>query len=248
MAYSYTEKAVVSGSHVEIFRYKNPVWADFTPTKQQRKYKQSELPLSQRSTRRSLNRARTSIRRYLNTNPQLNKFLTLTFAENVTDLKRANYLFNQFIKRLEYNFPGVDYLAVPEFQKRGAVHYHLVINLDYKDSDTLGKIWGHGFIKINKLDNVSNVGAYVCKYLSKEDDRFYNKKKFFRSRGLLEPVELIGRYFEIFFRRFVENLTPEFSTTFKGEYNEVEYNAYFLGFFPFPGGFTRDIVKTYQMC
>ena len=26
-------------------------------------------------------------------------------------------------------------------------------------------IWGHGFIKINKIDNCDNVGSYVAKYI-----------------------------------------------------------------------------------
>jgi len=45
-------------------------------------------------------------------------------------------------------------------------------------------------VKINKIDNISNVGAYVSKYLSKEklDERLEGEKCYFCSRSLLKPV------------------------------------------------------------
>jgi hypothetical protein len=79
----------------------------------------------------SVHRTRTEIRRLINSNPQLNKFMTLTFAENITDLKQANYEFNKFVLRLSYKYPKFEYLAVPEFQQRGAVHYHVICNLPF---------------------------------------------------------------------------------------------------------------------
>lgn len=125
------------------------------------------------------------------------KFVTLTFRENVKDLKTANYEFKKFMQRLNYYMFGtkkanIKYSCVPEFQKRGAVHYHLIFyNLPYLKANDLESIWGNGFIKVNKIDNVDNVGAYICKYMTKEntDKRLEGNKCYFNSRGLLKPLE-----------------------------------------------------------
>ena len=43
-----------------------------------------------------------------------------------------------------------------------------------------------------KIENVNNVGAYVCKYMGKnfEDDRLDGKKRYFSSRGLIKPITI----------------------------------------------------------
>lgn len=60
-------------------------------------------------------------------------FITLTFKKNVTDLTVANRMLNMYCssmarscKELGFEFK---YIGVPEFQERGAVHYHLVTNV-----------------------------------------------------------------------------------------------------------------------
>ena len=35
----------------------------------------------------------------------------------------------------------------------------------YIANDVFAKLWGHGFVRIKKLDNVDNVGAYLTAYL-----------------------------------------------------------------------------------
>lgn len=53
-------------------------------------------------------------------------FLTLTFADNVTDFKEAQRRFNSFCTNvIRKNFKA--WVVVVEPQKRGAVHYHLVV-------------------------------------------------------------------------------------------------------------------------
>ena len=54
----------------------------------------------------------------------------------------------------------------------------------------LEKIWGHGFVKINKIDvdSKDNRGRYVSKYFSKDIDmKNYKQKAFFKSRNLKMP-------------------------------------------------------------
>ena len=118
-------------------------------------------------------RRRDKIRRLacMNFNNTYDKFLTLTFAENMTNIEDTNYLFKKFIKKLKYNYNllNLKYLAVIEFQQRGAVHYHVLLNIPYIPHMELQELWGHGFVFINAISHVDNLGAYVLKYMTKDN-------------------------------------------------------------------------------
>lgn len=156
------------------------------------------------------------------------KFLTLTFADNVTDIKYCNREFRKFIKRLNRRVYGTDktkvrYLAVWEAQKRGAIHYHVVLfGMPYIRLSELREVWGHGFVKINRVDvdQRMNVGRYISKYFSKDvDEGSYKQKKFFRSQNLIQPVE----------QRFttLEPLSFEgYSVAFTKEYDQLIPDLY----------------------
>jgi len=67
-----------------------------------------------------------------------------------------------------------------------------LFNLPFIKNHQLREIWGNGFVKINKIDNVTNLGSYVAKYMSKEnerDERLWGEKMYFSSRGLEKPIE-----------------------------------------------------------
>ena len=54
----------------------------------------------------------------------------------------------------------------------------------------LTTIWGHGFVKINKIDvdSIENRGRYISKYFDKDlDMKEHKKKAFFKSRNLKVP-------------------------------------------------------------
>ncbi len=59
-------------------------------------------------------------------------FLTLTYAENMTDADKLQKDFDKFWKRLKYDMPEhkLDYVAVAEPQARGAWHMHVMIKSD----------------------------------------------------------------------------------------------------------------------
>lgn len=123
------------------------------------------------------------------------KFVTLTFGNvdfDFTDVKACNRAFKRFIMRLKYRYPDLQYLAVIEFQERGAVHYHMICNLPFVKKSDLARIWGYGFVKINAIDKVDNVGAYISKYMAKDldDTRLQGLKAYQYSRTLQKPVEL----------------------------------------------------------
>ena len=257
MAYTYDLKVVVSGKQVELYKYKKNVWREYETNKDEvleKKPKQLDIfeqeKLKQQRIQFSINRTKTEIRRLVNSNPQLNKFMTLTFANSTTDLKEANYIFNQFIKRIAYRYPDFEYLAVPEFQKDedyhgrkkehgGSVHYHLLCNLPYVEMDALEWLWGQGMVNIRQIGKVNNLGAYMSKYLGKElfSGRMFGKKKFFRSQNLKGAIEILGWYAQKFIEKFLSLLTPVFEKTFKSDWvGEVDYKAYSLDFIPFTKG------------
>ena len=127
-------------------------------------------------------------------NPEL---FTLTFRENIQDLDFANREHSKFLQTLKYfmktNFnQPLHYISVPEFQKRGAVHYHILIfNMPFvsKIYDALRPLWPQGALNIESVKNVKNVASYVCKYMLKDadDQRLTGRKAYFRSRDLQEP-------------------------------------------------------------
>ena len=253
MAYTYNIKVVVSGKQVEVYRYKKSVWRDFTRTQVSVKEKDTHKEPKQLNILKriekikikktsSLNRTRTEIRRLINSNPQLNKFLTLTFSDNITELKEANYIFNKFILRITYKYPNFEYLAVPEFQKDidyhgrkkengGSVHYHVLCNLPFVHYKEITDIWGQGNIDIKKVQDVTNLGAYICKYLSKDmfDERTFRKKKFFRSQTLKKPIEILGYSANRFVEKYLLDSKPVFEKNFDSKWSgEVDYKAFVL--------------------
>lgn len=78
----------------------------------------------------SIYRAKSKLMDYAIQNRSLWKsFITLTFADNITDLDKANRMFRNWVTIIKRKDPDFKYLGVPEFQKRGAVHYHILTSL-----------------------------------------------------------------------------------------------------------------------
>ena len=215
MPSTYDIRLIQAGNIIEIIEYEKMILMSENENKNENKLRlkidESKLEIDdvkQKKNREYVKyKARNDVRRLINANVYqwkdekgdvfLPVFLTLTFAQNIKDLLLANKEFRKFIKRLgnqlAHDQAYVKYVAVPEFQKRGAVHYHLVMfNLPYIKARVIEKIWTHGFIKINAIDEVDNVGAYVCKYMTKEDDqdKLKGQKCYFTSRSINKPEEI----------------------------------------------------------
>ncbi|HFU4138252.1 TPA: hypothetical protein ACGO73_002058, partial [Streptococcus suis] len=101
-------------------------------------------------------------------------FVTLTYAENMTDTNRLYTDIKKFMMKLRYKYNDVsdiDYLSVIEPQGRGAWHIHMLLRFNalssvFVPSHELAELWGHGFIKIERIQNVDNIGAYLSAYLA----------------------------------------------------------------------------------
>jgi hypothetical protein len=166
----------------------------------------------------------------------------------MTDLNQANRLFNTAIKRIVRAIPNFEYISVVEFQKDtdyhgnkkeqgGSVHYHLLCNIHIPDNIDIFawerrfaiKHWKNGFVKIKKVNTITNIGAYFCKYLSKDmfDKRMFGKKKYFCSQTLKKPIVLTGKEAEDFMDKYMKDIKPVYKKTFNNKYSgEVDYSAY----------------------
>ncbi len=120
----------------------------------------------------AVRRSLRSLRNYINTNITDNNkalWITLTYAENMVDTKRLYTDFEKFIKRLRYAFGHCEYIVAMEPQGRGAWHAHLLAIYEnkapYIPNARLAKIWGNGFVKINLLKDIDNIGVYLTAYL-----------------------------------------------------------------------------------
>ena len=129
-------------------------------------------------------------------------FITLTFADNIQDIKTANTRFRYFIDKVRRLKKDFKYLCITEFQKRGAIHYHLLTNININDNTLLYtqednskfkhiKYWNDGFTSIEEIKgDAKKVVGYISKYMTKDiDNRLFGFHRFFYSKNLIKPIE-----------------------------------------------------------
>lgn len=233
-------KVVVSGNIVEVYTYSEGYLQGFTSSNTGRTVETSSDREKYRQI--TLKRAQTDLRRLINANVFLYgerirpKFVTFTFADDIQDLDTAHNYWEKFVKRFNYQVfqtkkSILKYSVVVEFTKKGRIHYHAVFyNVNYIKADKLAEIWGNGFVKITAIDDVSNIGAYICKYMSKDhaDERLIGRKCYFNSRGLYKPTEYINKNADTFAECLPEEKIT-YQSTFENEHlGVITYKQYKL--------------------
>jgi hypothetical protein len=124
--------------------------------------------------------------------------VTLTYKDNFTDLAGAYRHLTAFNQSLRYRYgKAFAYILVPEFQKRGAVHFHAlfwrlpetIFHAERQDR-TLSRIWGHGFVFLKETDGNEKLAFYLSKYFTKAftDTRLCNFKCYVASRNVKRPL------------------------------------------------------------
>lgn len=147
-----------------------------------------------------------------NSFPALTSQIVLTYpAEFPQDGKESKKHISVFLNNFRHKYKGVPYLWVLEFQKRGAPHYHFFTSLPVTEENHLwlARTWVriacddredafnfHTHSKNMIPWNMGN-GAYVCKYIEKENQKdvpegYINVGRFWgASRGLVpDPIFL----------------------------------------------------------
>lgn len=154
---------------------------------------------------KSMQRARSTIRRRI-LSMQADRLLTLTFRANVTDLGEAYRCFKRFCRLMRWRFGGSRwcYVAAPEYQERGAVHFHLAVR-GYFPVNTVRELWRRstgehgGNIDITSPRNIKKqswnprrIAQYLSKYVGKLDSVEFNRKRYSSGGEIVIPPSVTG--------------------------------------------------------
>lgn len=236
----YDIKVVVCGDYLQLYFYdnkkllkKNDDNIDLKLKKNnienslmetiENKPKKSKLKAANKIEEKNIIRSKLECQRLAKSNiKEWETFITLTFADNITDLEYANKKFRYFIDKVKRVKKDFKYLCITEFQKRGATHYHLLCNVNVNDKTLIYaqkdnpkfkhiKYWNDGFtsVEIIKGDAKKIIG-YIAKYMTKDiDNRLFNRHRYFYSRNLTTPKEnFINLDYEIdnaFYQKIIQD-------------------------------------------
>lgn len=150
-------------------------------------------PVGTNVSEASASRAKSRVRLLAFSNPDLEGLLTLTFRGIPTE-EEASIAFANFRKKVSRSYKGFKFLGVRELQKRGSIHYHLLVNFCPGQSVSpnnprkwISTLWQYGFSDYSPIvgDDKWQTELYLLKYLGKENQKLF-KAHYVRSRNLLE--------------------------------------------------------------
>ena len=151
---------------------------------------------------KNINRSKFECQRLIKCNAKnWQTFITLTFEDNIQDISYAYEEYKKFIYKIKRIFKDFMCLCVPEFQKRGAVHYHLLTNIDINNNKLVYfqednkkfshiKYWNNGFNNVENVSgNMQKIINYISKYMTKDiDDRLFSHHRYYYTRNLKRPT------------------------------------------------------------
>lgn len=243
-------KVIRSGKMVEIFHYQYPP-KNLYGIRRKKQNTKGTRTIRRRRTNNIFNTRRNFIRliwaNTSTTNPPT--FVTLTFAQ-VLSYETSSILFTKFLARLRRKH-GKQFrcIAVPEYQKRGALHFHclfydLPIDLEKEaphwettadsrsmESVTRGtrylqRLWLYGYVDCLATDGHHALALYFSKYMSKsmQDIRISGKKAYYTTRNCLRPMLAKGYIVDEYMDTLVDIHSPtlqerEYKTDFMGRCN-----------------------------
>lgn len=246
-------KLIRCGKIIEYYNFARPIYINRQPTKNKKltlltdeeiydilvnpeKYMKPK-DRSHEYKLRNINKARNRIRRLVQANFDLQgKFLTFHFKNtssfDINSLFDCHIRFAQFMRILRSKYHDFRYVAVPEFQKRGAVHYHLMVDIPYTPWKDLMSLWKHGGVFIESINNPAAVGAYISKYVGKalNDERYSGHRCFYSSKNLTQPTVLYGDEYMAKIG-LIERMgfTPAFVKTYSSDWcGQITYKSYNL--------------------
>lgn len=150
--------------------------------------------------------------------------LILTYDKEMKEREKASVDFKAFWKRIKRFYSGLDYIVIYEPTEKGVWHIHVLV----KDSgnrklfipkEHLKELWGQGFVRVLRISNNDNIGAYFVALLSEDREtkskkanrlRYYKKgyRVFSKSKGIESPTYLKMPYKEAM--QLVKGLEPCF--------------------------------------
>jgi len=191
-------KAIMYGDTLEIYEYeKKPP----PHVRGLRKKDRPKLDEDKKFEKRKDNvlQAKRNFRRLVGANLS-SKPLLISFTYNVFmgDITTGYRDYKSFVQALRYRFgKDLKYIAVPEFQKSGRVHFHALfwglpnkIASQERRTRLIAKMWGKGFVDIIETDGHGKISSYLAKYMAKAfvDKHLKNQKAYVSSRNIDRPV------------------------------------------------------------
>lgn len=179
---------------------------------------------SEQNRTRNLNRSFEKLRQLINANftCAINELhVILTYASPMNDFDKAAKDFKRFWEKLHYHYPDLEFIRVIEPQHTGTWHIHVLLkSQDYHylmiPYEELKEFWNHGNVKIVKMKDNDNIGAYFTAFHKNinafENDssintdrkcivkgarlQFYptNKRFYSYSKGILKPTSFRTTY------------------------------------------------------
>jgi len=140
-------------------------------------------------------------------NPPALVTLTMFEVVGIDDAYPALSVFIQHLRAVTKR--DIRYIGVPEFQTRGAVHFHLLIwdlPIEFYDTPMGGRtteadlresvsrrvqnLWAYGFVDCIETDGSPKLAGYLAKYMRKAmlDYRLLGKRAYSSSHNVLRPV------------------------------------------------------------
>lgn len=179
-------KITISGSVIDVMQQERPtspppiVWnADRTEytdlrTGEVKKAKKRKTRVDDEKAINELKKTMRRMRQLINANwcgDENELMITLTYQENMQDPKRLKADMEKWLKKAKRRLGEIKYLYVVEPQARGAWHSHCLIkqlsaHSTYWPAEDVAKAWGHGFVKVQRISGVDNVGAYLSAYMT----------------------------------------------------------------------------------
>lgn len=167
-----------------------------------RKNKERE-DMDETTLRKSYQRSRSRATD-LSIQKKLDQMITLTTRENICDFELFTKPFKFFLRKMRKRYgEKFCYVAVMEYQQRGAIHVHMGVSGFYM-WNTVRRMWkesleqyslGDGnvdFTERRKMRgikwNAKDIAQYICKYITKTDIVLFNKKRYW-SGGDTPPLD-----------------------------------------------------------
>lgn len=235
-------KVIVTNNLVEIYTPETPYLLNRTPIANRgRNNKGLEHNRKEEYKRRSANKAFNTVKRLAVANfgsiPHA-KFITPTFRDtkdfDISNIKSCNQKLITFMQRLRRKFNEVRTLTIVEFQKRGAVHYHILSDIDFIHWSELQKMWEYGDITIEAVKDANHLGTYITKYFTKNmnDPRLKGFRLYHASKNLDRPKTFYLKTAEkIKWVLEKNNKQPRFESNYHSEKNgNIGFKEYLLDY------------------
>lgn len=134
-------------------------------------------------------------------------FVTFTYdpekKERLND-EVTRRTFSVWANNMRRYYPNMYYIAVPEYHKKGGIHYHMLVGgikwedlkpkfwkLDKNGTPVYNvTAWTWGYSTVTRIKNGEAAKHYVCKYITKQhfDERFFGKRRFHTSHNIVRPT------------------------------------------------------------